>query len=1221
MNGDRASEARRVVERALDGWEDGSGIGPLVDPYSIGAGGEGWAFVAERLHLGAQFGSQCTSYVVIKFPVSTPSGSMPRVDARQVQRLRAEYDRRQWLGDAPHLGHVPSLRFLDAKELGKHQHERHRILIRTDESTIPVLVTPLQGTRTGGTVPADLASLIPDDGCWSSREILNWTVVARGLARALWSMHGRGWAHNDIKPENVVLYESGGTWHDVNLIDFGLVEPDMPGTIFGREPGSMYYWRLERLQATCRLTGTLALDARQGPARDLLPMLRPSTEDLYALGVMLVEVLLGRSHTAILRDEARKAADKEAPSGASELARFSLASLKYAESIQRAVRAGIKDEPTEQLRVALRGASGGEGRAAEASPRSIAFLLCQSHLMRNPSADSGREHGSARPTLGVLRDFLTNVDTRLVALGDPQKTATRLLVNIGASPGASGLKQQRRRYYTVPPPNHRLMLGRSPEQAMKIDLCVELVSDGYVRHGIVEINRRLIELEQLCSAASPCAAMDSAYEVVRGLRLLVGVLLSRDRRYREAWHIIERWRARLEVFSDARNERGNASPREVVSWWLDCLQRRLWRADQREVKACHVFDAGQRLTGVRPPRDETTGPSPAFDDFGEQTRAVAWSNDDTLTKSMLHKVEVPDRENILKTSEDYQQSGKSTQEAVHASLQVVRWKLTRLQEDPSKLLLETMRMWTLAVGWALVADLHHEYASAMILAANRARTVFGRQRPQAHLPISPATQTVSASGQPPETDRTNRLPNVGTEATLVEGPGILATQAGPDGNAPPASTSRHLEEVLRRGYNIDGEAILSTAAECALAAASTYADIDSPLLAWRALLVAAECLSACEAPEQRVDAVRWLQFAKNDFLLHEQADPASTIDPARSTPEMREEIITRSNRALDLAINDWSERASKVYKNTAGTDPGAFLSKAMFGRYGAGIAFVTAGSLGVELASVSGEPRAGEVVKLMLDSKKSTLGDSAITMLEIECGLGHDCLAVGQMPGESLFVRVEGVWGIESMPWCERRARYNCRDAKRVEIHGLDIYESKWQGQHQSRLQGRTFDVVWMHDVLVRISDRKRVLERAYALLKPGGLLMMTDWVQTKQMSQENWRDLCEVAWLTGPETEVGYKQLLGATHFEDVDVTLHTEDMVKAFEWAATLPGKWYSGRNDKAKTDDSSVNMAETDYSSVLRTEQSFTTLLKLARSEKLGWIWVTARRPHEGAPPQER
>lgn len=91
------------------------------------------------------------------------------------------------------------------------------------------------------------------------------------LARALAYLHGQGICHLDLKPENVILTESGET----KLIDFGLAVKegieDLLSEDFSAPHGTPYYIAPEQLVA-----------------RQHLP-----ASDLYSLGVILYEMLTG----------------------------------------------------------------------------------------------------------------------------------------------------------------------------------------------------------------------------------------------------------------------------------------------------------------------------------------------------------------------------------------------------------------------------------------------------------------------------------------------------------------------------------------------------------------------------------------------------------------------------------------------------------------------------------------------------------------------------------------------------------------------------------------------------------------------------------------------------------------------------------------------------------------------------------------------------------------
>lgn len=137
--------------------------------------------------------------------------------------------------------------------------------------------------------------------------------VLRQLFRALHHLHGQGRVHRDIKPQNVLVDTSGR----LVLLDFGLaVETDAVGR--GLVPGHGAGTR--RYLAPENLTGEPL-----GPAADL-----------YAVGVMLADVLLGHPVTpgeslALSNDElgelARSlldAAPERRPSAANALSRLDL---------------------------------------------------------------------------------------------------------------------------------------------------------------------------------------------------------------------------------------------------------------------------------------------------------------------------------------------------------------------------------------------------------------------------------------------------------------------------------------------------------------------------------------------------------------------------------------------------------------------------------------------------------------------------------------------------------------------------------------------------------------------------------------------------------------------------------------------------------------------------------------------------------------------------------
>jgi serine/threonine-protein kinase len=105
-------------------------------------------------------------------------------------------------------------------------------------------------------------------------------VIARGVASALRHAHGLGIVHRDIKPANVMLVEDGGTGLLVKLLDFGLAK------MVGDDAGSAS----EPLTQAGMVFGTpgyLSPEQAAGHGAD-------ARSDVYALGVMLYEMVVGR---------------------------------------------------------------------------------------------------------------------------------------------------------------------------------------------------------------------------------------------------------------------------------------------------------------------------------------------------------------------------------------------------------------------------------------------------------------------------------------------------------------------------------------------------------------------------------------------------------------------------------------------------------------------------------------------------------------------------------------------------------------------------------------------------------------------------------------------------------------------------------------------------------------------------------------------------------------
>jgi serine/threonine-protein kinase len=109
-------------------------------------------------------------------------------------------------------------------------------------------------------------------------------VIARQILEALVHAHAQGLVHRDLKPENVMLTtagEPGSEYELVKLLDFGLVK------LVGEAALDIGADRLTRTGVVFGTPAYMAPEQALGRVVD-------GRADLYALGVMLFEMLSGR---------------------------------------------------------------------------------------------------------------------------------------------------------------------------------------------------------------------------------------------------------------------------------------------------------------------------------------------------------------------------------------------------------------------------------------------------------------------------------------------------------------------------------------------------------------------------------------------------------------------------------------------------------------------------------------------------------------------------------------------------------------------------------------------------------------------------------------------------------------------------------------------------------------------------------------------------------------
>jgi ubiquinone/menaquinone biosynthesis C-methylase UbiE len=80
--------------------------------------------------------------------------------------------------------------------------------------------------------------------------------------------------------------------------------------------------------------------------------------------------------------------------------------------------------------------------------------------------------------------------------------------------------------------------------------------------------------------------------------------------------------------------------------------------------------------------------------------------------------------------------------------------------------------------------------------------------------------------------------------------------------------------------------------------------------------------------------------------------------------------------------------------------------------------------------------------------------------------------------------------------------------------------------------RANTFDIVWGQDSWCYVTDKGRLIDEAFRVLKPGGEIAFTDWIRTGPMSEEEWHSLNTFMVFPYMETLDGYRKLLVRSGF-----------------------------------------------------------------------------------------
>lgn len=110
---------------------------------------------------------------------------------------------------------------------------------------------------------------------------------------------------------------------------------------------------------------------------------------------------------------------------------------------------------------------------------------------------------------------------------------------------------------------------------------------------------------------------------------------------------------------------------------------------------------------------------------------------------------------------------------------------------------------------------------------------------------------------------------------------------------------------------------------------------------------------------------------------------------------------------------------------------------------------------------------------------------------------------------------------------------------RRTAAAGLsDRVSFRWGDALDMPFHAASFDVVWGQDAWCYVTDKGRLIRECARVLRPGGVIAFTDWLQTGPMPSETWHALHEFMVFPYIETLDGYAALLA-----DAGLTVTVEE------------------------------------------------------------------------------
>jgi ubiquinone/menaquinone biosynthesis C-methylase UbiE len=179
----------------------------------------------------------------------------------------------------------------------------------------------------------------------------------------------------------------------------------------------------------------------------------------------------------------------------------------------------------------------------------------------------------------------------------------------------------------------------------------------------------------------------------------------------------------------------------------------------------------------------------------------------------------------------------------------------------------------------------------------------------------------------------------------------------------------------------------------------------------------------------------------------------------------------------------------------------------------------------------SGGPAATDALANALGLKKG------MRVLDLCSALGAPARQIAKKYG----VKVDGVDMTKTML---QKANKRVKEAKledMIKFHEGNVMDLKFKDD--------AFDVVWGQEAWCYVTDKEKLLEEAYRVLKPGGKIGFTDWIITGKITEQELDPLYDTMAFPYMECFKGYQALLKKVGFKILDAQDQTECFAKCFD------------------------------------------------------------------------